>query len=416
MVWDRDTLKSDDALHVVMKQSSKYFDLIFEDAGELETLDDLKQIPKKHPHPDWVTYPGPMYRVILVDVKETGGAALAISANHAILDASMMQLVQEDLDRALALVAGSVTSEAIVSQLPAHVDFKVWADSYHNLRTSSEARAATKWHVKRLKSIAEQVKTGNLLPSERPTSRCPEPTLFRFDVPEMHKLRKEHPTITPTVLVKAAVALMDVDRTGYSHAVFVNLEAARTYFPFLPKAVLDYASESHQFEGTDVSGPTFQMVFNVVEVNRTAKETVLGFLERMQEDQRALTQHASAPMLEIIKELDKISPGSGQLVPQLANTPHFNWAPGLGQMGTDPFPNVKIVNAVNRPTTGLTFHAGLGGEKNQTVFLNVYGAGTCDGGEAARIGEKTVALTKWLATSENWNCRVAEFTDALRSL
>lgn len=415
-MWNTETQEYDDVLHVVMKQSSKFFDLIIEDGGDLETIEDLRKIPETHPHPNWVSSPEPMYRAMLYNIKETGGAALAVSANHSIMDASMMQLIHEDLDRALTLAAGNITTEAIVSQLPAHVDYKVWTDSYFNLRTSSEARAATKWHVKRLSSIAEHVKAANLLPSQSPTPTSSKPASFQFDVPEIHKLRKEHPNITPTVLVKAAMALMEVDRTGYSHAVFCNLEAARTYFPFLPKSMIEHASGSHHFEGTDVSGPAFQIVFNVVEVDRSAKETVLAFLERMQEEQTALTKFASAPMLEIMKELDKISPGSGELVPQLVNTPQFNWVPGLGQSGTDPFPSVKMVNAVSKPTTRLTIHAGLGGEKNQTVFVNVYGGGTGDRDDAAQLGEKTVAITKWLATSGNWTSPVAEFTDSLRGL
>lgn len=417
MVWQSESHESNDALHVVMKQSSKFFDLIFEDGGELETLDDLKQIPEGHLAPDWVNPPGPLYRAILYNIKETGGAALAVAAHHAIMDASMMQLVHEDLDRAFALAKGQSTTEAIVSQLPMHIDYKVWADSHFNLRTSSEARAATRWHVKRLASISEHVQAGNLLPPRSRTWTSLEPNLFRFDVSEIHKLRQEHPNITPTVLVKAAVALMDVDRTGYSHAVFGNLEAARTNFPFLPKSMLEHTSASHHFEGMDVSGPTFQIVFNVVGISeQSGKETALAFLERMQEDQAALTKHAAAPLLEIIKELDKISPGAGKLVPQLNYTPHFNWVPGLGQMGTDPFANVKLVNSVLKPTTGLIIHAGLGGEKNQTIFMNVYGAGTCDKDEAARIGEKLVAITKWLGTSENWTLPVGDFKDALTGL
>lgn len=398
-----------------MKQSTKFFDLIFEDGGELETLDDLKKIPEGHLDPNLVRPPGPLYRVILYDIKETGGAALAVAAHHAIMDASMMQLVHEDMDRAFALTSGHDTAEAIVSKLPAHVDYKVWADSYFNLRTSSEARAATKWHVKRLRSIAEHVKAGKLLPARSRTWTSLIPNLFRFDVPGIHKLRKEHPKITPTVLVKAAVALMDVDRTGYTHAVFGNLEAARTNFPFLSKSMLEHVS-GHLLEGMDVSGPAFQIVFNVVAIDRSAKETVLGFLERMQDDQTALTKYASAPLLEIIKELDKISPGSGELVPQLNYTPHFNWVPGLGQTGTDTFANLKMLNSVSKPTTGMMVHAGLGGEKNQTVFMNVYGAGTYDRDEAARIGEKIVAITKWLATSENWNSPVVEYSNSWRDL
>lgn len=415
-MWDSDTLGSDVALHVVMKQSSKFFDLIFEDGGELETIEDLKQIPEHHPHPDWVKFPGPMFRFILYDIKETGRAATVVSMNHAVADATMMQLLQEDLDRAFALAAASSTSAEIVSQLPAHVDFKVWADSYHNLRTSSEARAATKWHVKLLKSIADHVRDGDLLPCKPRASRGPDPTRFSFEVPDIHQLRKEHPHITPTILMKAAVALVDVERTGYTHAVMVNLEAARTHFPFLTKSMLEQPSVGTNLEATDVSGPTFQMVFNVVEIDGNSGETVLEFLERMQEDQAGLTKHASAPLMEIMKELDKIRPGAGGVLPRLVQTPHFNWPPGLGQTGTNPYPNLKMENGVNRPTTGPTYHAGLGGEKNQTLFLNVYGSGPDDEDEAALLGKKTVAIAKWLVTRQNWNVPVVEFPSSLNNM
>lgn len=417
MVWDPETLGSEVALHVVMKQSSKFFDLIFEDGGELETIADLERIAAEHPHPDWVHFPGPLFRFLLYHIKETGGTAMAISANHAVMDASMMQLVTEDLDQAIALAAGGTMSAAsMVARLPAHVDYKVWADSYYNLRTSSEARAATKWHVQRLASISTHVKTGHLLPVRPQVTKVPDAAHFRFEVPGIHKLREEHPSISPAVLVKAAVALVDVQRTGYTHAVFHSLEAARAHFPFVPKSVLDHASGSSQFEAMDVSGPTFQMVVDVVEIDRGADETALGFLERMQADQRALTKHASAPLLEIIKGLDRASPGAGDVVPRLIGTPHFNWVPGLGQADQDASSHVKMVNAVNRSTTGCTYHAGLGGDKGQTIVVNVSGAGACDEEAAALLGKKTVAVVEWLVKRENWNAPVSSFTAALEGL
>lgn len=424
MIWDSAALESEVALHVVMKQTPAYFDIIIKDGGSLATLSALADIPNNFPRPDWVTFPGPLYRATVFDVEETGGAGLVMSANHAVIDASLAHMIQDDLDRALAVVTNSpaATAAEILAQLHPHVDYKPWADAYFSLRTSAEARAATKWHVERLRSLAEHVRAGALFPAKPATSLAGrrlavglDPVRFSFDIPDIHRLRREHPHITATVVVKAAVALMNVQRTGCAAAVFGNLEAARRHFPFLPKATLEHAGG--QFEATDVSGPAYQMVFNVVEVDRSAKETVLEFLGRMQEDQTLLTKYSAVPLREVMKGLDKATPGAGDLLPRIIDTQHFNWVPGLGTTGTDPHHHVKMLAAVNRPTIGLIFAAGLGGTENQTVFLNLYGDGEYIAkDEAARLGTRVQAITKWLATSGNWEAPVADFPASLETL
>lgn len=424
MVWDSAVLESEVALHVVMKQSPAFFDIMMQDGGSIATLSALAEVPNNLPRPDWVTFPGPLYRAILFDVEETGGAGVVISANHAIIDASLAHVIQEDLDRALAVMVKSsaATAAEILSQLHPHVDYKPWADSYFNLRTSVEARAATKWHVKRLRSLAEHVKAGALFPAkpathltERRLAVGPGAVRFSFDVPDIQRLRREHPHITAAVVVKAAVALVNVKRTGCKAAVFGNLEAARRDFPFLSKATIEQAGG--RFEATDVSGPAYQMVFNVVEVDRSAKETVLAFLGRMQEDQTLLTRYSAAPLREVMKGLDEASPGAGDLLPRIIDTQHFNWVPGLGTTGTDPQQHVKMLAAVHKATTGIIFAAGLGGKENQTVFLNVTGDGEYIGkDEAAKLGEEVQAVTRWLTTSGNWEAPVADFPASLERL
>lgn len=425
LVWDAEALGTEDALHVVLKQTPKLFDLTIEDGGELETMADLDNIAVKLPGRNRIPFSGPLSRAILYDIKETGGAAMVTSINHAIIDASLGQIIQEDLDRALAVVTENSTTAGILAQLHPHTDYKPWADWHYNLRSSIEARASTKWHVRRLKDISEHFEAGALFPAKpyaSPEDKATqfvgaEPASLAFDVPTIHKLRKEYPHITATAVVKAAVALMNVHRTGYTHAVFGNLEAARTYFPFLPKAVLEHTSGSRQFEASDVSGPCFQMVVNVVKVSRGENETVLQFLERMQQDQTALTKHAAAPLKEIMSGLDKMSPGAGQLIPRVIDTQHFNWVPGLGTTGTDPLQHMRTTSLVVRPTTGLTVHAGLGGKENQTIFMNVFGDNiVMDQGEAGRVGEQIQAITKWLLTSENWTSRVVSYTESLKGL
>lgn len=412
------------AFHVVMKQTPGFFDIIMEDGGSLATISALKELQLNPPRSECVTFPGPLYRAMLFDVEETGGAGVLMSANHAVIDASMAQMIQDDLDKALATVAESptTTAETILTHLPSHVDYKPWADSYFNLRTSAEACAATRWHVKRLQSLPQHVRAGALFPAKpaaNPTERRRaaglEPVWSSFDVPDIHRLRREHPHITAPVLVKAAVALMNVHRTGCSAAVFGNLEASRTYFPFFPKAMIEHGGA--QFEATDVSGPAYQMVFNIVEVERDAGETVLEFLSRMQEDQTLLTKHAAVPLSAVMKGLNEVSPGAGELIPRIVDTQHFNWTPGLGTTGTDPHQHFKMVAAECRPTIGLIVAAGLGGKENQTIFLKVYGDGVYIGKEeAVRLGEQVQAITKWLATILNWETPVADFVSSVEDL
>lgn len=401
---------------MVIKQSAKFFDIIIEDGGSLDTAEDLKKISLKHPHPDYATLPGPVYRTMLFDIKETGTAAMVISAHHCVIDASMGQIVQEDMDRALAAMAsGASSTEEILSKLHPHVDYKPWADSYYNLRSGVEARAATKWHLRRLSSLPQHVETGALFPSTLITPRDKYNAAlvegedcipFMFDVPDIHALRKEFPDITPQAVVKSAVALMNVHQTGHSHALFTNHEASRTYFPFVPKAMA--ALSPKLFEATDVSGPTYQNVINLIEVGRGGGETVLAFLRRVQAEQTLLTKNAAAPLRDIMAGLD----GGKKLVPEVIGAQVYNWVPGLGTMGTNPHHHHEVLSAVVRPHLGLSLNCGLGGPQNQTVIVQVRGDGF-DLAGLRRIGEEIEAITKWLVTRSNWEAPVGEFECSL---
>lgn len=388
--------------------------MIVEDGGSLDTIEDLKSIALHHPHPDYATHPGPVYRTLMFDVHETGSAAMVTSVNHCVIDASMSQIIQEDMDRALAaLYAGAETTEELLGRLMPHVDYKPWADSYFNLRHSVEARAATKWHLRRLCSLPQHIQAGALFP---PTVRTPRDKYnamlvkgddcipFIFDVPELHSLRKEHPKITAQAVVKSAVALMNVYRTGHTHALFTNHEASRTFFPFIPKAMIGLAPS--QYEATDVSGPAYQNVTNLVEIKE--EETVLAFLERMQEEQTLLSKYAAAPLKEIMKGLED----GERLVPKVIGAQVYNWVPGLGTTGTNPHHHHEVLNAVVRPHLGLSLNCGLGGPQNQTVIMQVRGDGfDLDG--LRKVGEEIKAITKWLVSREHRESAVGKYKSVL---
>lgn len=384
-----------DTLHVTMRHGDKLFGKIFKDGGALETVEELRA--KALGSHDHVGYPGPLARITLYDNEETGTAGAVLCIDHAVIDASTGLIMTEDLERASA---GAPLAE--------HTDYKLWADSYFNQRTSAAAAAAVRWHAKALEDLGSHQKAlwpPFAMPVDDPEPMLAEATNPSFEVPALVAFRRKHPQVSAPIILKAALALLNIHRTGHTHALFCNYEAARTSFPFLPRAVHARGS----FEATDVSGPTIQLVANLIEPK--ADDTVVSFLERMQDTQRHLTHHAAAPLRQIMASLGP----AGALVPEVMGRQIFNWAPGMGLTGTAPPPHARLetLKAENRPHVGLTVIAGLGGPASCTYFLQLRGT-SFDGEGYDAIARDLEGITRWLLAEENWGRSVMEYGAALQ--
>jgi hypothetical protein len=213
-------------------------------------------------------------------------------------------------------------------------------------------------------------------------------------------LRQTHRNITAPITMKAALALLNVHRTGHTHALFSNLEAARTTFPFVPKSM------ENQFEATDIAGPTIEAVINLIEIK--PNESVLEFLYRMQDDQTNLTKYASAPLKDIMFALGN----SGPMIPTVIQSQIFNWVPGMGTTGTNPYTNMELLSAVVRPEVGLALNAGLGGKDSSTMFLHVRGDGL-DMKAFQFMAYDLEKITRWILNPEHWDKSIGGFGECL---
>lgn len=330
---------------------------------------------------------------------KNGERCSRLLVNHAIIDASYGQIIQDDIDRVLGNLGKTET------QL--HPDYKLWADSFYSLRTSPEARRAVKWHQKRLASLGSHRKA--LWPATPPREPYDDAAisgedgyLHSFEAPGIKAFRQEHRSVTAPIFVKAALALLNTYKTKHTHALFANLEAARTAYPFITKAMAD----SGQYEATEVAGPTFQSVINLVEVN--PDETVADLLQRMQDEQTNLTKYASAPWRELMSALGD----AGHLLPDVTQTQVYNWVPGMGTTGTNPFKHFENIAAVVRPQVGLALNTGLGGLEGNTLFAHVRGDSLSDA-EMREFAKELEAVTSWMVEKSNWNAPVGGFTKAL---
>lgn len=369
---------------------------MFEDGGSVKTRNDLREQIPTYPNHTKCQRPGLLAKVKLFSVEDTGTGCAILATHHTIVDAFMVQLLCDDLEKSLA---------SPDQPLRQHVDFKLWSDSYHSLRTSPWATASVQWHASRLRRLAALESA--IWPGMPPEEVTQGGAMVRrmFDAPAIRRLREDH-GLTPATVLKTAQALLNVHRTGATHAVFSNFEACRSGFPFLPRSV----EALGHFDAADVSGPTFTSVVNVLEVRPA--ESALGLLGRVQADQEELTRHAAAPA-RLIR--DALGP-DGYLMEEAVRSQWFNWSPGVGASIGDPYENIEVLN--HNPTEssargmGLGVRAGVGGPDGVTYVVIVRTA-ILDEKGAGRIAEDLERLTLWLVDPGNWGKPVNDILEVL---
>lgn len=296
------------------------------------------------------------------------------------MDATYQSKFHADLNVALATPAGA--------SLQSHASYQLWSESYFSFQSSPQARSSIAWHAGYLHGIGDHIpnsqwpRTSGRKPFD-PTGKGYGPGVrHQFTSPSLAELRRKHPHISMPVVVKAALALFNIRKTGDSHAVFSNVQAGRTAWPFLPPAFSHHGPWNYFDEATDVAGPLLQSVTNFI--RKKDEETVLEFLSRLQSDQDNLTEHAHAPWPAIENALDiPVDARTKQqshrgLMRKVFTTQIFNWIPGMGaQIAAfkEPYSEFKILRAVTRWQVGVILRAGVGGANNDTVFFHLLGDG-----------------------------------------
>ncbi len=325
LLWNRKLFGSDIALHVLFKHNQKLFNGILHDHGSIATKEEFVNLVFNPYEYEMSLLPGLLVQFLLFDITETGQSGTVMVAHHVPFDASYMQLIFDDLDKAL----GEAT------RLDPHVPYKTWADSYYSLRTSPEARTAVNWHLDRLNDLVS-LRSSVFPPLPRPHHYLTQSQHIQevsdngyhtdFHARGITNLRRQHSALSAPTIIKAAWSLLNIYRTNTSVALFSNLQADRRRFPFIPSGLIDLAPPE-TFSATDVAGPTLQDVVNVIPLHPS--EIVLEFMNRVSADQEELNTHAAAPLKTILQDLGPIN---SEVMLDILRSQIFNWTPGLGAM------------------------------------------------------------------------------------
>lgn len=80
VIWNKEDLESDLALHVTIKHDRKLLDLVVQDGGTIKTLQDFSALAAKYPQPEHAMFPGPMFRSLIYHIEETNSCGLLFNS------------------------------------------------------------------------------------------------------------------------------------------------------------------------------------------------------------------------------------------------------------------------------------------------------------------------------------------------
>lgn len=417
MIVDPELINPELGLYAIIRPEAILDQCVLE-YGAVDTLDDARRLNMNYPFPDHTLLPGPLFRALVFFVQETQSAALITNSgclclyrrtyreandgvvSHSILEAVYHRYLHDCIDSALGR-----------NPLPRSIGFNVWADSYHALRKSPSAETAVNVHVQYLHDIHEHVHALWPYPTHEltvsPERADQDGHIVIFTAPSFVQLRERHPQVTAPVILKAALALLAISHTNHTHALFLNLEANRSTFPFLPSSLAAQTG----LEAADVAGPTFSGVLNLIPFQ--PEQTVIDYLLHIQQVQAMLSAHANVPWYEVFRRLGL---PAHEILPQVAESLIFNWMPGLGSavFGENPFRNMRVAQTHIRTKLGLLASAGAGGPDGSNIVLFLQGAiANCSSVWVEKVADEWKKIALWLAAEESWTLPVARFADCL---
>ena len=215
--------------HVIIRPSSRWFELAITNAESVGDLEDLRTLElSRREHENITSSTVPLFHITVSFVESQGSAAFIVYGNHSVFDAISISMFQEDLQSLL------INESAVI---PPRTSYSIFANAYYSHRASVQSQISLKHHVSRLRGIGklrdalwptscssqmlEGEGTSHRHDESSPQKSC-DRILFegsmsqgvkgftrRAKVTPMGKLQSEH-KVSHAVVIKAAVALLNI--------------------------------------------------------------------------------------------------------------------------------------------------------------------------------------------------------------
>lgn len=418
-------------LLVTVRPSEQWFANSITTGYEIDKAEDLKTLLLDDPQLDYASYPGPMLRANIATIRSDGSSGLVMQASHAVNDASATKLFLDDLAAALG---GA-------SALPPHASFKDYAAAHFTHREGPGAKAEVEYHARRLRGIGAQ--KGSYWPPQR------APEFFKgndfgwthWDGRESHprdrgvslaekkigqvglrrmaqvkdsaRLKAEH-NVAVVMLVKTALAILNIMKNGHQEAVFGTCNAARSW-PFSSS----YSAEERQKYGgnpLDISGCTIEYILDRTRVS--SAQSVLSLLQQVTTEEMQNSAYAHAPLQQICQRLKEPASAydwrsaeerlsDAEAVVPLIRRQSLNWLP-INPMSQQNREGLKWLEMLTRMDNGLTV-TGFVLDDRRTVALSfTWDAEHLTEAEATEALDDLVMIVERIGCAENWDKTIFE--------
>ncbi|KAI4174443.1 MAG: hypothetical protein LQ346_008233, partial [Caloplaca aetnensis] len=367
---------NEQALYITVRPNASVFTAAISEGHTVDKPSDLSAYHLDDDSLDHVNPPGLLFKFLIVQVRSTSSAGLVYFGHHSVFDALSMSLFNSDLDSTLRTREPPKPRAA----------FKPFAEKRFLCRNSPNATAALAFHVSRLRGWsnhrsalwppqrAPQFFRGRTaqwthidgtpgLPHERPILTQPAQgvtgILRTIPIPDLAALKTTHGISGPTIFL-AALALLNVHRTGSSQAFFGQPFAARVWptetgapDPTLPNTM-------------DIAGPTWEIAIDRIHVDPS--QSLLAFLRAIESEQKLLAHHAPHTPFKRLEALLReagddptttTTENEHELFDTVFRRQCFNWLPSMRGAG---YTHLREVQSLSRADIGLQWDFSQGEE------------------------------------------------------
>ncbi|KAK0881591.1 hypothetical protein LTR87_004548 [Friedmanniomyces endolithicus] len=419
-------------LLVSVRNSEDWRQVAMTTGWQVETKEDLKTLLLDHPTFDCATVPGPLVRIHFATVRSDGSSGLIFVGSHATNDMSMTKLWLDD-------VSAILTGESTV--VP-HAQFMDYANAFTQHREGVEAENGIAYWTNKMQGIST-VPESSLWPPQRAAEwfkgvdtnwtrwngvparrgersvpledkRRAQKGLRRMvKVQDIARLKSEH-GVPVFMLVKAAIALLNIAHTGGKEALFGTINAARSW-PFSS----DYSAlerEACSGNPLDISGCTTEYLFDRIPVGQT--KSVLAFMQQVTKDEEQNSAFAHTPFFRIVDRLrDTLSPDDArtfadrerdaEAVLPVIRRQSFNWLP-TAPNAQGHAKGMAMLEMLTRMDNGLTITGFLGADKKSVCVGFTWDAEHLSLREGERALEMLVGFVERMGREGEWGVSVGE--------
>lgn len=422
-------------LLVSVRPSQAWFDASLTSGWEVDTEDDLNELLLGHPDLDRASHPGPLFKIHVATIRNNGSSGMVVVASHAVIDASITKLWLDDMHTAM-------TGHGALLQHSLYIDY---ATAYFNHKHGAEAQAGIQYWAQKLKGVALQPKNTYWPPQRAPEwfkgcdygwrrwngsmeresersvllskkTRAQKGMRRLARVESIASLKSKH-NVPVFMLVKAAVAILNIKKTGATEAIFGTVNAARTW-PFSS----DYsAMERELYCGNplDISGCTVEYVLDRLKIDISS--SLVDWMQHVAREEDLNSKYAHTPLFSVIDRLrqpmslddvrsqEQRNLDAESLIP-LIRRQSFNWLP-ISPMAQKSPQGLEMVEMLSRMDNGLTITGFLADDKCSVALSLSWDAEHMTEIEAESAIEDLVSFVELMGKEENWLKPIKEVFD-----